>query len=625
MKIPKIALERYKLTERRIAAVLLLLGALMRVWYMYDFSGAPTFFIPIGADVGEYYARAMELLAGRFFPYSPDIHAPVYSWFMAVFFRLFGFFIPLLRSFQLVLNFGAWYMLYRLLRRSGIPTAVRLTFLGAGMLLPVPMFYQAELVSESLLLPEAAAALWLIGFSEHAGTKIRRDAASLGAGAVIGLMNLTHPLTLLFSVFEVGYSTWRGEWRRSAFTAVGIGAVVAGFCVAAGLHYGEIRGIQANSAFNLYLGNNVSANGTCYIRPGMRWRNTHREASREASRRGSSVHALWLGRVADFWAEHPFRGAALWLKKACLVFSPSELVSGSDLPALLCFTTAVFWGRLLTPAVFLLAWFGLWRLLRGDRRGYEHFILLFFALWLAQIVTVTSGRYRLLMLTSIYLFAAYGICEFEWRRFWYLPLLTVFVCALFTVTDYGAMRSETASLYAEAAFRSGEFQLADEMAAYVEHNPDNPDPARMANLRGAAAEKLGDHKAAEAHYRRAAELDPKAPQAWMNLANITVDDPKRAEMLYRRALELSPRSPELLYNYALFRFRCGGPCDAEVTAALDADPAGCAVWNLAGSLAMRQRDFRRAAECFENAARFASDEMREAYLNNRRIALENLR
>lgn len=626
-------LKRLGDPENRKVALLMLAGVALRLWYMYDFSGAPNFAMPVGADVEEYCARARELLTGRFFPAAPDIHAPVYSWFMAAFFRICGFAVPALRSFQLALNFGAWFALYLLLRRSGTPIAVRVVFFAMGMLLPVPVFYQAELVSETLLLPEAAAVFWLLRASECARSGPRRSGAAFAAGILLGVMNLTHPLTLFFSAAEVLYSVRRGARRHAALMALGVLLAVGGFCTAASCRYGEVRGIQANSAFNLFLGNNPAAGGGCYLRPGMRWRNAHREAAREAARRGVSVDAVWLGRVADFWVKHPFRGMLLWLKKACMVFSPSERASGSDIPPLLCFTRSVFFGRLLTPAVFLLAGFGLWTLWRRRCRDFDHWLLLFFALYVSQIVTVTSGRYRLLMLTSVFLFSAVGACAFDWRRFWYLPLLAVLGCGMLTVTDYGGMRDEAASLYAEVALRRGAYRWADELAAYAEHAPVHLDPARLANLRGAAAERLGDLKAAEAHYRRAAELEPEMPQAWMNLANLAAGDPRRAEALYRRALECEPGSALVRYNYAFFLAHSGRWKEAAplLAASLAADPANHAGWNLSGYIAFQMRDYSRAAECYARAAEALrtlagdSSELRRLYLNNRRIALEHQR
>ena len=146
--------------ERIAVWALVLSGMLLRFWYLYDFAGSPLFDLPIGADVGEYYNRARHLLLGEVFPVTPDIHAPLYSCFLALLLKL-GCGVPAVRTVQIVLNFGAWLALYWLLRTKRTPLKARLWFLGIVMLLPVPVFYQGELVSESLLLPLTAGFFWL--------------------------------------------------------------------------------------------------------------------------------------------------------------------------------------------------------------------------------------------------------------------------------------------------------------------------------------------------------------------------------------------------------------------------------------------------------------------------------
>ena len=100
--------------ETRYAALLALVGVLLRVWYLYDFSGAPNYAVAAGADVEEYFQRAKELLFGVCFPAEPDIHAPVYSWFLALALKLFNGSIPAVRILQCALNCGAWLALYAL-------------------------------------------------------------------------------------------------------------------------------------------------------------------------------------------------------------------------------------------------------------------------------------------------------------------------------------------------------------------------------------------------------------------------------------------------------------------------------------------------------------------------------
>ena len=135
--------------EARYAALFALAGILLRVWYLYDFSGAPNFAVAAGADVEEYFQRARELLAGVWFPAEPDIHAPVYSWFLALALKLFNGGIPGVRILQCLLNYGAWFAFYLLLRSEGAAEKLRIGFLALGMLMPLPVFYQCELVSES--------------------------------------------------------------------------------------------------------------------------------------------------------------------------------------------------------------------------------------------------------------------------------------------------------------------------------------------------------------------------------------------------------------------------------------------------------------------------------------------
>lgn len=643
--------------DRERAAVWLLVfaGALIRCWYLWDFSGSPLFDLPLGPDVGEYYLRAQGIANGRFFPVSPDIHAPLYSCFLALMMKL-GCGVPAIRVVQIVLNFGAWLGFYWLLREKRTPLGIRLAFLGIALLLPVPVFYQAELVSETLLIPLAAVFFWLRHLAGRAGTPGRRTLALFGAGLALGAMNLTHPLTLFFSAAEVGWELFSRSFRRAALLAAALAVTVGGFCLAQSLRYGKSCGIQANAGFNIYLGNNPGASGGCYLRPGKSWRRIHREAEEEAKRRGISADAVFLRRVGDFWLHHPGKALRLWGIKACKVLSPSELVSGSDLPAVLCFTTVVFYGRLLTPALFLLAAFGLWRIFRTRGIRFVHYLLLFFAMYFAQVVTVTSGRYRMLMFVPAALFAAVGMCDFNWRRYWFLPLLAISACAVFTITDYGRRRGETAILYAEAALEKGDWRQAEALAAFAFRSLDDPDPARCCEIRGEAALELHRRAldggrldeaqkqldAAGKYYLQMIEAEPTYYRGWMHLAilaeNVGTGQRAagrhfkatewfcRAELWYREALRYGAQAPDLRCNYASFRIRTGQPCAAAVDAAIRTAPAWSQPWHLAGIVAMRDGDFARAVECFGRAYELSTDERsREVNLNNLRNAEHQLR
>lgn len=650
--------------ERITVWGLALAGMLLRLWYLWDFSGSPLFDLAIGPDVGEYYRRAQEIAQGWFFPRLPDIHAPLYPCFLALMLKL-GCGVPTVRIVQLILNFAAYLAFYVLLKRKRIPLKVRLSFLGIAMLLPTPVFYQAELISESLLVPLAAVFFWLRHYASVGTTSGRRGAAAFGAGVALGAMNLVHPLTLLFDVFEVGWELLTRNFRRAALMALALALSVGGFCIAQSIHYRRLCGIQANAGFNLYLGNNPDADGGCYLRPGIKWRKVHREAAAEAKKRGISTDAVFLSRAGNFWLRHPGRALMLWGRKALKTISPRELPSGSDLPPLLYFSDLMFYGLVLTPVFFILTACGLWRVVRERQFRYIHYLLLFLAMYLAQIVTVTSGRYRLLMLVPAALFAGVGAAGFKWRRYWFLLPLAAVVCGVFFVTDYGRMRAEAATVYAEAAFKKGDYRQAEALAAYALRDFVTPDPAYCWELRGRAAERFAaaatekgraaarEDRAEDAaeHFREARRqidfaakcylkmtaAEPTYYKGWMLVAVFAEDsgarDPagrdkwyEKAEKWYLKALECEPAASDLCYNYALFRFRAGRPCAEAVEALLRNSPNWSRAWHLAGIVAMRDRNFRRALDCFYRAAELAPDATtREVNLNNLRNAEYQLR
>ena len=100
--------------------VLALTGLFLRGLYLFEYSHFANFDLAIGADVGEYNTRAEEILKGIIFPQTPEIHAPLYSFFLALLKKL-SFSIPAIRIFQTLLNYCAWLGLFFLLWKKNLP------------------------------------------------------------------------------------------------------------------------------------------------------------------------------------------------------------------------------------------------------------------------------------------------------------------------------------------------------------------------------------------------------------------------------------------------------------------------------------------------------------------------
>ena len=146
--------------ERRrnaVFAVLLGLGMLLRAEYLREFSTSPLFGFALGADVSEYYERAQAILNGVFTSASPDIHAPLYSWFLALELFLTGGSVAAVRGVQLALNL-LWTPLFFALNLR-LAAFVLLLILLAAVIATTYEFNKKDRTAAYLMLPYIA---WLV-------------------------------------------------------------------------------------------------------------------------------------------------------------------------------------------------------------------------------------------------------------------------------------------------------------------------------------------------------------------------------------------------------------------------------------------------------------------------------
>ncbi|MBQ9804415.1 MAG: tetratricopeptide repeat protein [Lentisphaeria bacterium] len=519
--------------EQWILIAIAAAGLLLRIGYLLEFAGLPHFDFAIGADVEEYHGRAQEILHGRFLPEHPEIHAPLYSWFLALLYWLTDSQVAWVRALQVALNFAAYAGLTALLRRQQAPFKVQAGFFAGAMLVPVLVFHQAELISETLFAPLICAFMWLM----ELGKSRRRCVA--GAGVILGGLILTHGLMLFFAAAEVGFALLRKRWQAAALLTAGIMAAVVPVVVIKSVHYGKITGIQDNSGYNLWIGHNPDATGGCYLRPGKMWREPLNLVKRQAAAREISENRIFVEKIGGFYRNDPVQLVILPVKKLLLLLSPGEPVAGADCEALIRMTKVQFYGSGMFAVVIVLALCGTYWAWRDREKRYEHYYLLLIAGTAAALLTVVSGRYRQGMIPGILLLAALGAAKLD-RKALYLAVAVFFAGTLLIVRNITG-GGEAASVLGEAEYRRGNIFAAKQYLLTAEQELD--DPARYDNMLGAIAEKEGDLNEAQRRYRNALTAEPDYAAAWLNLGHLLFRQPgKRQEAvaLLEQGVKLDP-------------------------------------------------------------------------------------
>jgi Tfp pilus assembly protein PilF len=558
---------------------LFILGLILRLIYLWQYAQSPLFEHITGPDSSEYVQCARRIISGMFIWDKVGIHAPLYPYMLAGLYMVSGSDIFWIRLIQLLLSMLAFYPLFPLVKRlagsNGVMRYMPYFFLTIAVCYPPLMFYMGETISEALLIPLVTISVFML-YRADTATGIKKCILWYGAaGLTLGAAVITHPLSLFFVMLEGLYLAWR-LWRgRKRFLRRGLVSLVV-FGVAAGIFiipvsmyntylHGSLVLVQTNSGYNMYLGNNPDATGGCYIWPGPKWNKVHGDASAAAVKLGISKDKYFFKQTLKFITESPLQWLRLLWSKALYVWNFRELTAGPDLPALKYYTAIQSSTSWIFGMVGTLALCGMFcgaarvkTLLR-----YRHFYLLVLATWVGLTLTVVSGRYRLIFAAGIFIFTAYALCLLVDRlrhgKFFSLPMLLLPLSAGIVFipvpqVNYQEEQAHAYTILGEAALSAGDKQTA---RRYLELALEFlSDWSRSYNIIGKLLND-DDPKEAAVYFRKAIEVDPTCPYAYMNLAGQFSDanNIPEARRYYELALKYGANDPQVLYNYGYFLFR----------------------------------------------------------------------
>lgn len=512
----------------------------------------PVFNRPV-SDAAQYHQYAQDVLNNGLWGTAAFYHPPLYQYFLALQYRLFGVSLLAPRIIQLLLGVASVLFVYVLAQRLYHRT-VAIIAAAVAACYPLLIYYETELLTPTLLI-----FLVLAGFVV---LDRKRPGRLCWSGVLFGLAAITTQNILLFIVAFPVYLviTDRRAYKSALLFLAGAVIVIAPVTIRNIAVVHEPILISWQGGVNFYIGNNPEATGITGIPPGSNkddWRSAYLDLKERIETEVahpvsfSEFDRICVKKGLQFMAGQPAKAAGLLIKKTYLFFGGFEISSERDLYQVV---QPTFLKYLLFKTGFLQFPYGilvpltLAGIILGAASGSERFPLaLFSALYAGSfILFFVTSRYRMGVIPFFIIFAAHGIYALVQapprRR---MAALIAFVAAVvlfnlnaYRMTDPNQFLTEFQQ--AQVAYDQRDYAQALRLIERsISHNQRF---AAAHNLHGLILKYRGDLDRAEKSFIRAVNTDPNLTEAYLNLGNVYAgrQDYAQAEMFYRAAIDLNP-------------------------------------------------------------------------------------
>jgi tetratricopeptide (TPR) repeat protein len=529
-----------------------LIAFAVKAIYVVQSAGSLQIRVPI-MDTRHYDNTARDILNGNFLRREAFFMGPLYAYFLAAVYGLFGRDFTVVRLIQAVggaLTVVLTYLLgKRVFRPSiGLLGAVLLTLYGAIT------FYETQMLMMWMgALLNVSALLLLLSVQPRA-----RWSAYVAPGILLGLSALARANILLFcpiaAVWIVFVQGGMGRWRKAAVFAAAVVVAILPATIHNYIASRDFVPVTSNAGINFYIGNNERATGifdpppgTDFISDATTRSYVERLMGRDMS--PSEVSGYWFKRAYAFIRSDPAAELKLLARKTIMFFNAFEIpqIESYDLTRR---KFRIF--RLLPVNFWFLGGLGILGMLFTLGRWRRYFLLygFVFAYAFSIIIFFITARYRVQIAPVLALFAAYSLvnvlpgCFRNFRRGAatcgvLLLILLVMQPRLFAMQPREIQYREYVH-EARRASKVGEYNYAvQQIDRAIELFPDYHE----GYIHRAIIHTKGKHqfKAIE-DYSRALDLDPQLPGVHYDLAQAfrRVNLKEQAIEEYEKAIELDP-------------------------------------------------------------------------------------
>ena len=549
-------------SSRVLLGLIFLLGLGLRLTYIYQVSGQPLFRNLI-IDLAAYDDWAQKIAAGDWLGSAPFYQDPLYPYFLAVLYSLFGRSLTLVCILQAVISAAASLPLYGAGRIAFNDRRAGLVAAALWATYKVDFFFVGQIEKTSTGVALSILALWLILRFIERPVRVTAVAAGLCAGLLLvyrGNYLLVMPV-VLFAAGLFARRRANGGRRASgsalaalalAFLFVPVATTARNYAVS-----GEFIVTTAQGGVNLYVGNwrgnrwGVGQDPPFARRVPLYEQDDFRaEAERRSGKEftDAELSRFWSREAMVEIAADPGLAAARLGRKLLLIVNFHEVPDNLSFDF---YRTRFSWLlKLPLPAFWLAGPLGLTGLALGLRRRKGRLLALYLGLYVVTLLmTYIVSRYRMPLVPPLLLFAGYAVVEGaelirrrEWKAL--APALVVLIVA----AGLGFPRWRHPS-FAQSYEKLGnawarERNWAEAIAAYQRSLAINPKEVGALTGLGLAYEATNRFTEARQAFAAAVEAGPDNAIARYLLGRSLEREGKKAEAEaeYKRAVELDPRS-----------------------------------------------------------------------------------
>jgi Tfp pilus assembly protein PilF len=535
----------------------------IRFIYLHEMKSSPLFDTPtMDAEYHDQWAQS--ILKGKDFTNGVFFRAPLYPYFLAVAYKLFGHNYFSVRLIQFIIGSLSCVLVYILgskifNRRVAVIAGVMASLYG------VLIYYEGE-----LLLPVLEVFLNLLFL--FACIKSRERASSklwFLSGLLLGLSALVRPNILLVgaaiflwiilkptsqSKIQFPGSLWKKSTLNPVYLVLGAILLILPVTLRNYIKGHDFILISSQGGMNFYLGNNPKSDGATAIFPGgsATWWGSYEDAVRLAEKKEgrplkpSEISNFWYKEGLNFAWSQPFQFLKLMLKKFALFWNGNELSNNRDfyffarsapiLKLLIWIFIIYFPFGIITPLALMGVILFHLRSSQKVAKGKDFVNLLeifIFVYMLSVILFFVTARYRVPVLPILIIFAAFAMERFYFilkhRRFlefgrYLLVLVIIIILVNIRIPGYSSAN-----------------------------------PGQAYYTLGVVYAKKGNMTMAEEEYRKAVSYNPGLGNAYANLASIYGDQGKHDIALeyYQKALENGADSAIVYYNLGVESYNQG--------------------------------------------------------------------